>query len=208
VNARSPDNITNHDSQVRDGNWIERALGSKGRSAGQYDIWQAVYSPQGSDGYPAPIFDKLTGAIDKGVAAYWREHYDLRHIMQRDWATLGPQLKGKLHLYVGDMDTFYLNNAVYQTWGSVALSLCTTVHPLWTVFTKRHPINFLKGQCDRTLGLPHRGLPEGDGRRHPGRDRLRGPLRRPRGALRVRSHWRFRKIMEAPIILVNIIKSL
>src|SRR5437868_3841582 len=39
--------------------------------------------------------------------------YDLRYILERDWATLGPKLTGKLHLYVGTMDTWHLNNAVY-----------------------------------------------------------------------------------------------
>ena len=81
----------------------------------RYDIWQAVFSPQGSDGYPAPIFDKLTGEIDHEVAAHWRENYDLTHIMRRDWVEkgLGEKLRGKLHIYCGDMDTYYLNNAVY-----------------------------------------------------------------------------------------------
>jgi len=55
----------------------------------------------------------LTGKIDRTVAEYWREHYDLRYILQRDWKTLGPKLKGKIHIYVGDMDNYYLNNAVY-----------------------------------------------------------------------------------------------
>jgi len=98
---------------VRDENHMERALGSKGRSGGQWDIWQATYSPMGPDGYPQPIFDKHTGEIDPEVASYWRENYDLRHILQRDWATLGPKLEGKIHIYVGDMDNYYLNNAVY-----------------------------------------------------------------------------------------------
>jgi hypothetical protein len=97
----------------RDANYQERALGEKGRSTGQYDIWQAVFSPAGPDGYPAPIFDKLTGKIDHKIAAYWRDHYDLTHIIERDWATLGPKLAGKLHIYVGSADTFYLNDAVY-----------------------------------------------------------------------------------------------
>ena len=35
--------------------------------------------------------------------------------MRRDWETLGPQLQGKIHIYVGDMDNYYLNNAVYLT---------------------------------------------------------------------------------------------
>jgi hypothetical protein len=55
----------------------------------------------------------LTGTIDKEVAAYWKEHFDLTHIIKRDWHKLGDKLKGKIHLYVGDMDNFYLNNAVY-----------------------------------------------------------------------------------------------
>jgi hypothetical protein len=94
-------------------NYYELALGTKGRSGQQYDIWQAVYSPVGSDGYPVKIFDKLTGDIDHTVADYWREHYDLSHILQRDWSTLGPKLQGKIHIYVGSADTYYLNDAVY-----------------------------------------------------------------------------------------------
>lgn len=97
----------------RDANYIELVEGDHGRSGGQYDIWQAVFSPVGKDGYPAPIFDKLTGDIDPAVAAYWREHYDLSHIIERDWATLAPKLQGKLHIYVGSADTYYLNDAVY-----------------------------------------------------------------------------------------------
>ena len=94
-------------------NRMELALGTKSRSGQQFDIWEAVYSPVGPDGYPARIFDKVTGEIDKKVAEYWKEHYDLRAILERDWATLGPKLRGKLHVYCGDMDTYYLNNAVY-----------------------------------------------------------------------------------------------
>ena len=91
----------------------ELVLGTRGRSGGQYDIWEAVYSPMDDDGYPKRIWDKKTGTIDHTVADYWKEHYDLRHILERDWATLGPKLEGKLHIYAGDMDSYYLNNAVY-----------------------------------------------------------------------------------------------
>jgi hypothetical protein len=98
---------------MRDNVAYEAALGDKGRSGDQFDIWQAVYSPQGPDGYPLPIFDKTTGAIDHNTAAYWRDHYDLDAMLQRDWPTLGPKLQGKLHLYVGSDDTYFLNNAVY-----------------------------------------------------------------------------------------------
>ncbi len=100
---------------IEEANHRELALGSNGRSGDQWDIWQAVYSPVGADGYPKPIWDKVTGQIDHSVAAYWRENYDLTYILQRDWKTLGPKLRGKLKIYVGDMDNYYLNNAVYLT---------------------------------------------------------------------------------------------
>ena len=98
---------------AEDENHMELALGTKSRSGGQFDIWEAVYSPVGADGYPKPIWNKLTGEIDHSVAAYWREHYDLGHILKRDWAKLGPKLEGKLHIYVGEADNYFLNNAVY-----------------------------------------------------------------------------------------------
>jgi len=94
-------------------NHYELALGSHGRSGEQFDIWQAVYGPVGKDGYPRPIFDKETGEIDPAVAAYWKEHYDLSAILQRDWPTLGPKVRGKLHVYCGSADTYFLNSAVY-----------------------------------------------------------------------------------------------
>jgi hypothetical protein len=97
----------------RDANYMELAQGDRSRSGGQYDIWQAVFSPVGADGYPQPIFDKVSGIIDSSVAAYWREHYDLSHIIERDWATLAPKLKGKIHLYVGSGDNYYLTDSVY-----------------------------------------------------------------------------------------------
>ncbi len=101
------------DASLRDMNLRELALGSRSRSGQQFDIWEAVYSPVGADGYPQRIWDKQTGAIDREVAQYWKENYDLTHIMQRDWETLGPKLRGKVHIYCGDMDNYYLNNAVY-----------------------------------------------------------------------------------------------
>jgi hypothetical protein len=95
-------------------NRLELVLGTRGRSGGQWDIWQAVFSPVGADGYPKAIWDKRTGVIDPEVAAYWLEHYDLVHILRRDWDRgLGRKLAGKIHIYVGEMDNYYLNNAVY-----------------------------------------------------------------------------------------------
>ncbi len=98
---------------VEDLNHMELALGTNSRSGGQFDIWEAVYSPVGNNGYPKPIWDKLTGKIDRSVAEHWRENYDLGYILKRDWAKLGPKLQGKIHIYVGEADNYYLNNAVY-----------------------------------------------------------------------------------------------
>ncbi len=98
---------------IRQMNHLEAVLAGRGRSGGQWDIWQATYSPVDADGYPKPIWDKMTGKIDPSVAAYWKEHYDLGHIITRDWATLGPKINGKLHIYVGEADNYFLNDAVY-----------------------------------------------------------------------------------------------
>lgn len=98
---------------LQDVNERELALGTKSRSGQQWDIWEAVYSPQGADGYPQRIWDKETGEINLEVAQYWKEHYDLRYILERDWKKLGPDLVGKIHIYCGEMDNYYLNNAVY-----------------------------------------------------------------------------------------------
>tara|TARA_B100000700_G_scaffold321522_1_gene420936 strand:+ start:2579 stop:4363 length:1785 start_codon:yes stop_codon:yes gene_type:complete len=102
-------------SHLIDMNHREMVLGSKGRSGDQWDIWQAVFSPAGDDGYPKPIWDKKTGKIDKYVAEYWKENYDLSYILERDWNKIGNDLIGKLHIYCGDMDNYYLNNAVVLT---------------------------------------------------------------------------------------------
>ena len=97
----------------RDENYMELVQGDLSRSGGQYDIWQAVFSPAGADGYPKPIFDKVSGVIDPQVASYWRDHYDLSYIIQRDWSKLAPKLQGKMHIYVGSGDNYYLTDSVY-----------------------------------------------------------------------------------------------
>ena len=94
-------------------NYRELVLGDKSRSGQQWDIWEATYSPLDKDGYPKCLWDKRTGDIDPEVANYWKENYDLTYIMKRDWSKIGPKLKGKIRIYCGDMDNYYLNNAVY-----------------------------------------------------------------------------------------------
>lgn len=107
------DYLGNVDATLRDMNLRELALGTKSRSGQQWDIWEAVYSPVGSDGYPERIWDKLTGRINPKVVAYWKENYDLAYIIQRDWEKHGKDWEGKINVYCGDMDNYYLNNAVY-----------------------------------------------------------------------------------------------
>jgi len=107
------DYLGNVDATLRDMNYRELVLGSKGRSGQQWDIWEATYSPIDEEGYPKRIWDPITGEIDKEVAAYWKENYDLSHILKRDWDKHGNDWKNKIHLYCGDMDNYYLNNAVY-----------------------------------------------------------------------------------------------
>jgi Putative esterase len=108
------DHLGRPTATVEEVNRFELVLGPNSRSGGQWDIWQAVFSPVGADGYPMPIWNKRSGEIDRGVADYWRENYDLIHIMRRDWEQgLGEKLRGKIHLYVGELDNYYLENAVY-----------------------------------------------------------------------------------------------
>ncbi len=80
-------------------------------SGGQWGAWNALYSPKGTDGLPKPIFDPNTGVIDKEVAEHWKK-YDLLLYTSANWATLGPKIKGKIHIWMGDRDNFYLNNAM------------------------------------------------------------------------------------------------
>ena len=108
-NERRPDG--NIQSMMKDENSYELVVGDKSRSGGQWDIWEATYSPVGLDGYPKRIWNKTTGEIDKSVAEEWKK-YDMLHVLRTNWATLGPKVANKLHVYVGDMDSYYLNDAV------------------------------------------------------------------------------------------------
>lgn len=107
------DYLGNVSASLMEMNHRELALGSKSRSGQQWDIWEAVYSPVGEDGYPQRIWDKKTGEINPTVAEFWKENYDLTYILNRDWKKHGKDWQGKIHIYCGDMDNYYLNNAVY-----------------------------------------------------------------------------------------------
>jgi hypothetical protein len=109
---RRPDGNVSY--AMKDENWYELAVGDHSRSGGQWDIWEATYGPAGSDGYPQRIWDKRTGVIDKKVAEYWKQHYDLRNILETNWSTLGPKVANNINVYVGDADSYFLNMGVHK----------------------------------------------------------------------------------------------
>lgn len=94
---------------------LESVLGSRVRGGQQLQAYDAVYGPVGDDGYPKPLFDRTTGSLDKSVVAYWRDNgYDLNHYLEKNWSTIGRDLNGKITVWTGDMDNYFLNLAVYK----------------------------------------------------------------------------------------------
>jgi photosystem II stability/assembly factor-like uncharacterized protein len=81
-------------------------------SGQQWGAWNAVYGPRGQGGRPAPLWDAQTGVINKTIAEHWKK-YDLRMILEQNWKTLGPKVRSKIHISVGEADDYYLNNAVH-----------------------------------------------------------------------------------------------
>ena len=95
---------------------IENVLGrgdSWAFSGGQWGTWNATYGPRGADGRPVPLWDPISGKIDHKTAEHWKA-YDLRRVLEERWAELGPKLKGKLHIWIGEADDYFLNNAVHR----------------------------------------------------------------------------------------------
>ena len=89
---------------------LEDVLGPYG---GQFASFDWVFSPKGSSGAPEPMFSRVTGAVDPKVVQYWHDHYDLAYITEKSWPQRGPMLKGRVHLYVGTADSFYLDGAAH-----------------------------------------------------------------------------------------------
>lgn len=90
---------------------VEQVLGDYG---GQLASFEWVFSPRGPDGRPAPLFNRTTGEIYPKVANYWRQHYDIVERLKTNWNIIGSDLKGKIHLFVGTDDTFYLDGAAHS----------------------------------------------------------------------------------------------
>jgi len=94
---------------------IENLLGrgnSFTLSGDQWGEWNAAFGPRGADGLPVPLWNPFTGKINHAVAEQWKK-YDLRIVLEQNWPTLGPKLRGKIHISAGEADGFFLNNAVH-----------------------------------------------------------------------------------------------
>ncbi len=105
----------------------ENVLGSSNsylNSGGQFSAHTALYSPKGTNGLPKALFDPVTGEIDSEIAAHWKK-YDFKIHTQKNWEVLGPKLQGKIFIWMGDMDNFYLNMATRE----FADFMSSTVNP-------------------------------------------------------------------------------
>ena len=99
---------------IRDEFAEENAEGPDGTyvtGQGQWGAWNALYSARGEDGRPLAAFDGVTGTIDPTVVEHWKQ-YDLLRLVEEDWSELGPKVAGKIYVWMGDMDNYYLNNAM------------------------------------------------------------------------------------------------
>jgi hypothetical protein len=100
---------------IRQLSTLARVLGSRGRSCDYLEAWEASFGPVGKDGYPRPLWNKVTGEIDREVATHWRDQgYDLSHYLKTHWTAIGADLEGKIHVSVGDMDDYFFNLSVLQ----------------------------------------------------------------------------------------------
>jgi S-formylglutathione hydrolase FrmB len=90
---------------------MEDVLGPYG---GQMTSFEWVFSPKDDSGAPMSLFNRQTGVVNPKVVEYWRDHYDLAHIVTTHWADRGADLTGRIHLYVGTADTFYLDGAAHR----------------------------------------------------------------------------------------------
>ena len=137
---------------------VENVLGWGNRwtlSGKDWGAWNATFGPRGDDGLPKPLWNGRTGEIDRSVVEHWKK-YDIRLVLQRNWKTIGPKLQGKLHIYSGDADDYFLNNATHllddflkKADPSAKATIVFGATP-GTASTRSARSNFSK-QCGRTL---------------------------------------------------------
>ena len=108
---------------------LEDVIGPYG---GQIRSFDWVFSPKSDAGGPEAMFDHATGAVNPAVVAYWGEHWDLANLVEREWGSKGPLLRGKVHVYVGTADTFYLDGAAHLFEGRLTKLGAGGTVPLFT----------------------------------------------------------------------------
>ncbi|PCJ46037.1 MAG: hypothetical protein COA74_14490 [Gammaproteobacteria bacterium] len=86
---------------------LETALGE----GGQIRSFEYVFSPRGEDGMPIDFFDRQTGEINRQVIEAWKP-YDIRLYLKKNWSIIKDNLSGKLNIYGGEKDNFFLEGAV------------------------------------------------------------------------------------------------
>lgn len=86
---------------------------------GQIGSFEAVFSPRGPQGRPVEIFDRATGAVHTERMKQW-EKYDIRRKLEAEWSTKSTTLSGKIRVYAGEIDTFYLEGATRRLKDSLA----------------------------------------------------------------------------------------
>ncbi len=95
---------------------MENVLGagdSWALSGQQWGAWNATYGPRGADGKPKPLWNPKTGEIDRTVVEHWKR-YDLRMVLEQNYQKLALKLRGKIHIWMGEADNYFLNNAVHM----------------------------------------------------------------------------------------------
>lgn len=103
-------------SSLKDWIQYENVLGTSNsymNSGYQFGAYAAAFSPKGQNGLPMPLIDPITGKIDSLVAESWKK-YDLKLYTEKNWNTIGPKIKGKIYIWMGDMDSYHLNFATHS----------------------------------------------------------------------------------------------
>ncbi|HET6425517.1 MAG TPA: hypothetical protein VFG20_17645, partial [Planctomycetaceae bacterium] len=67
---------------IDDFDLMERVLGH----GGQFESFEAVFSPRGDNDQPQRLWDRTSGVINPAVAKAW-EAYDINLFLERNWAT-------------------------------------------------------------------------------------------------------------------------
>jgi hypothetical protein len=109
--SRQTDGMPRH--MMTGENYKEEVTGDRYRSGGQWAIWNAVFGPVDDDGYPKPIWDPWTGEVDPETAQWAIDNYDITNYLRKNWETIGPKLVGKINIFCGRMDNWWIEQGVY-----------------------------------------------------------------------------------------------